>query len=36
MTSSREHVAVGIAQGEHVLRLTELVAESLENRRADA
>ena len=27
----REHVAIGVTQGEHVLRLAELLAESLEN-----
>src|SRR6185295_1213864 len=34
MTRSREHVAIGVTQGEHVLRLAELLAEPLENRGA--
>ena len=36
MTGSREHVAIGITQGEHVLRLAEVLAEPLENRGAHA
>src|SRR5262245_36498271 len=36
MTRSREHVAIGVTQGEHVLRLAKLLAEPLENRGAHA
>src|SRR2546426_10363894 len=36
MAGSREHVAVRVAQGEHVLRPTEPVAESLQDRDAHA
>ena len=31
MTRSHEHIAVGVAQGQHVLGLAELVAQSLDN-----
>src|SRR5207244_12307789 len=36
MTGSREHVAISITQGEHVLRLAEVLAEPLEHRGAHA
>src|SRR5258705_13548020 len=31
MTAGGEHIAIGVTQGEHVLRLPELLTESLEN-----
>src|SRR5437879_3338736 len=36
MPPSREHVAIGVTQDEHVLRLAEVLAEPLENRGAHA